>query len=130
MLAFLWTAASCLAQSVLEERSDPSLGSQSDGRIFNGTAYSVIIEAVNHNPCSHFAVEERVRFFTGLAGKGRVASVQFTPHLPDADEPLTLRDHPDGVGKRVRMVFISDAPISPYPDKVRHKEHLRRVVHR
>lgn len=131
-MAVLWKVASCLLAQAVLELSGPSLGSHIDGRVFNDTTYSVIIEANNRNPCSQFADLERVRFFT----RPREVSVQFTRYLPDANEPLNLRQHPDGVAKRVRIVFIMDKAkneISRYPNKVRHKNKqttLSCAVHR
>lgn len=85
-------------------------GDGEDG--FNGTTYSVIVVASNPRPSSHFRDEQRVRYFNRLSGERDVVSVKFgtpTPQtMPSVDNPPFGLRHPNGVNKRVRLIFWPD----------------------
>lgn len=120
-LAIMWASMWTAVESA-PNRNNRLPEDWTDGGAVSGTTYSVIVEATNPRPSSQFGDKQRVQLYTsGLFGGGRVVSVQYVPHLPDeADRSLTVRGHPGGVDKRVRMVFLSDMELEPYPDKVRH----------
>lgn len=123
-LAFMWTEAVCVGQSVLE-RSVRSLTNWVDTGIANGTTYSVIVEANNPRPSAQFADKERVQFFSRFI-EGDVVSVQHIPHLPEkADGSMISAQHLEGVDRRVRMVFVPDWPrIQGHPDKVSYDKQI------
>lgn len=122
-LAFMWTALVCVESAINRNNQLPEAWTEEG--IVSGTTYSVIVEATNPRPSSQFGEKQRVQFFTHrLFGGGGVVSVQYTPHLPaEVHGSLLVRRHPDGVDKRVRLVFLSDMELEsvPDPDKVRHR---------
>lgn len=73
-------------------------------------SYSVIVLSPSTKPSNQFLDRERVRFFSPFPRGSGVVSVQFVD-LPTRweprmrDSPIHVR-HPDGVDKRVRMVFL------------------------
>lgn len=127
VLASMWTAGSChehyldahyrypfsvegwIDQSWSHRGSLESNAHAADADQSNVT-YSVIVLSPSTKPSSQFLDEQRVRFFSPFPGGSGVVSVQFVD-LPTrwpqhiGRSPFHIR-HPDGVDKRVRMVFL------------------------
>lgn len=97
--------------------------------ILNGTTYSVVVVAGNPKSSNLFRDQQRVRAFYRTSDGGGVASVQFAsprpqqPFLAGVEPPFGV-GHPDGVDKRVRIIYVSDLKF-PLPNQVSGRAHNR-----
>jgi len=92
--------------------AEAAVGAEDGKEVFNGPTYSVIVVASNPRPSNQFRDEQRVRYFNRVSGGRDVVSVKFGDPAPDnppgtIEPPFGVR-HPDGVDKRVRLIFRPD----------------------
>lgn len=80
----------------------------------NGTTVSVIVVESNHHQSNLFRDQARVQAYMSSSAAGNVVtSVQFASPLPptpledESEAPFFLK-HPEGVDKRVRIVYAAD----------------------
>lgn len=89
----------------------------------SNASYSVLVLSPSVKPSSQFRDKERVRFFSAFPEGSGVVSMQFVD-LPrrwprgNGDSPIHAK-HPDGVDKRVRVVFLLRELDSWPPPQVR-----------
>ena len=111
-LSFVWIRAAGDGDTLLTDTQVKENGvGWTDKGVVEGATYSVIVIDTNPRPSNQLRDQQRVRAYSKLNGD-RIVSVQFVNPVPldpwVIDKPPYSVGHPDGVDKRVRLVFIAD----------------------